>query len=96
MAREIIVLGDTSTHGGTVITASPDVYANGRRVARVGDLLDCGNSHHGTNKIKTGSDDVYANGKKVARYDDETECGAKLRPKDKRTVFVNSLNEKDA
>ena len=57
--------------GGSITTASPDVFANGIAVARIGDtvLADCG--HTGT--IVSASPDVYANVKKIARVGDQTE-----------------------
>jgi uncharacterized Zn-binding protein involved in type VI secretion len=73
----IIRLGDTGSHGGLVITASPNVTAEGEPVARVGDIYDC--PIHGPNPITTGSPDVTANGLAVARDGDETACGAILQ-----------------
>lgn len=54
--------------GGTIITASPDTFANGLGVARIGDVIkaDCGH----TAKIITSSPDVYANSRGVARVGD--------------------------
>ena len=67
-------LGDTSTHGGRIVTASEDTICNGRGVARVGDWLDCG--VHGLTRIITGSPDVICNGRPVARIGSLCECGA--------------------
>lgn len=72
----IIRLGDTGSHGGSVITASPDVWADGARVARVGDTYNC--PEHGPNLIATGSPDTTANGQAIAREGDTTACGATL------------------
>ena len=58
--RLIVRLGDTSTHGGEVTGASPDVYAEGSPVARLGDPFSC--PIHGTVSIESASDDVFANG----------------------------------
>ncbi len=73
----IIRLGDTGSHGGQVTTASPDVLAQGERVARVGDTYNC--PIHGPNPITTGSANVTANGQPVARVGDTTACGAILQ-----------------
>lgn len=73
---KIIRLGDAGSHGGTVSTASPDVFAGGQRVARVGDTYSC--PIHGANQIVTGSPDVRVNGQAVARVGDTTACGATL------------------
>lgn len=73
---KIIRLGDPGSHGGSVTTGSPDTFANGARVARVGDTYSC--PIHGPNPITTGSPDVTANGQAVARVGDTTSCGATL------------------
>lgn len=73
---KIIRLGDPGSHGGSVTTASPDTFANGARVARVGDTYSC--PIHGPNPITTGSPNVTANGQAVARVGDTTSCGATL------------------
>lgn len=72
----IIRLGDPGSHGGTVTTASPDVLAQGQRVARVGDTYSC--PIHGPNPIVTGSSNTTANGQAIARVGDATACGATL------------------
>jgi uncharacterized Zn-binding protein involved in type VI secretion len=72
----VIRLGDPGSHGGTVVTASGDVKANGIGVARIGDTYDC--PDHGPNPIASGSPDTYANGRRVARVGDTTACGATL------------------
>jgi uncharacterized Zn-binding protein involved in type VI secretion len=72
----VICLGDTGSHGGLVSTASPDVWAQGRRVARVGDMYDC--PEHGPNPIVSGSPNTTANGQAIARVGDTTACGATL------------------
>lgn len=73
----IIRFGDPGSHGGTVTTASPDVWAEGQRVARVGDTYSC--PIHGPNAIVTGSPNTTANGQAVARVGDTTACGATLQ-----------------
>lgn len=72
----IIRLGDPGSHGGHVATASPDVWADGARVARVGDTYYC--PEHGPNPITSGSPNVTANGQAIARVGDSTACGATL------------------
>lgn len=69
-------VGDATDHGGTIVSGSPDVNANGIPVARVGDSHVC--PIHGTNSITSGSPDVNANGIPVARIGDSTECGATI------------------
>jgi uncharacterized Zn-binding protein involved in type VI secretion len=74
---KVIRIGDPGSHGGTVTTGSPDTFANGKKVARVGDTYDC--PEHGPNPIATGSPDTTANGAAVARVGDTTACGATLQ-----------------
>ena len=76
--RKVCRLGDTSNHGGVIITASENVFVNGIRVARKGDLHFCPIPGHGTTEIVTGSPDTFANGQAVARVGDTCGCGASL------------------
>lgn len=69
-------LNDTSDHGGNIITAAAKTYYNGRRVARIGDILNC--PIHGPNPIVEGSAKQIVEGAKVARHGDHTACGAAL------------------
>lgn len=67
-------IGDQGSHGGVIITGSPDTFANLRNVARIGDTYLC--AIHGPNPIVTGSPDTFANLRNVARIGDSTACGA--------------------
>lgn len=70
-------LGDAGSHGGTIITASPDVFVNDKPVARVGDLYAC--PDHGVNPIVTGSPDIAVNDKAAAVVNiSKTACGATI------------------
>ena len=40
-ARRVIVIGDKTTHGGTVLQGSQTMTAGGKSVARQGDLVSC-------------------------------------------------------
>jgi uncharacterized Zn-binding protein involved in type VI secretion len=76
MGRRVIRVGDPGSHGGMVITGSPDVFANSKPVARLGDLYAC--PIHGINPIVTASPNTTANSKGVVRVGDLTLCGATL------------------
>ena len=52
MDRPICCEGDMTTHGGKVIKASGSFTIDGRRVARIGDLVSC--PLHGINPIIQG------------------------------------------
>jgi uncharacterized Zn-binding protein involved in type VI secretion len=71
-------LNDTTDHGGVIISASPDVFADGIKVARVGDNHSCPIQGHGVTSIETGSNTSFANNKKIARVGDSVGCGATI------------------
>lgn len=78
MSRPLIVLGDKTSHGGTVISADFTVDINGKYVARVGDMTVCPKCK-GTFAITSGPNDlVDSSGNGYARHMDSTACGAKL------------------
>jgi uncharacterized Zn-binding protein involved in type VI secretion len=75
---QVARLGDTSDHGGVIISASDDVFANGIGVARLGDLHDCPIPGHGVTPIVTSSEKVFANDRGVARIGDQAACAATI------------------
>lgn len=80
----LVRLGDTSTHGGSMITSSSKSPIEGPNVCRIGDLLAC--PIHGPNPVIEGSPDVLAEGSRVARQGDHTACGAALISGASKTV----------
>lgn len=78
MGRGFIVLGDQTSHGGSVVSASGASSTGGVGVARVGDKVTCPIKGHGTNTIVTGDATVVVDGAAVARDGDKTACGATL------------------
>lgn len=72
----IVRLGDTSSHGGAVVTSAAKSLVEGKLIARIDDILAC--PIHGPNPIVEGSDKMLCEGKKVARHGDHTACGASL------------------
>lgn len=76
MSQRVCRLGDTSSHGGAVASASPDTYCNGIRVARLGDSFAC--PLHGLQTIASASTTVFVNNRGVARIGDSISCGAVL------------------
>jgi uncharacterized Zn-binding protein involved in type VI secretion len=79
-----IRLGDTSSHGGEMVTSSSKSPIEGPNVCRIGDLLAC--PIHGLNPVVEGSPDTLAEGPPVARQGDHTACGAALISSCKKTV----------
>lgn len=71
---QVARIGDGISHGGAIIEGSPDVFANGIAVARLGDKVQC--QIHGLRVITSGSATVSVNGKPVARIGDSISCGA--------------------
>lgn len=75
--RAFIRLDDATDHGGRVITASgPMMY--GKKVALVGDKVQCPQEGHGVNAILPGSTRVSIGGKSAALDGFKTECGCTL------------------
>jgi uncharacterized Zn-binding protein involved in type VI secretion len=83
MTLNIIVVGDSTNHGGKVISGSAEHSIEGKAIARLGDKVDCpqlypGGKPHGINKIITAHASVTVGGIPVAVHDCVTECGCKL------------------
>lgn len=75
MAYPVSRLGDTSDHGGTIITASTS-KVGGVPVARIGDILDC--PRHGKNPIVSSVVISKIDGIPVAHIGSKTGCGATI------------------
>lgn len=67
-------LGDELDHGGSIASASPNVYADGKPVARVGDRAFC--AQHGIVTIDSGAATVLINGQPAAYDGSQCSCGA--------------------
>ena len=79
MARPLIVVGDSTNHGGTVLSGSPASTINGKPIARIGDKVSCSKEGHDhTTTIVTGDPTLIIDGKPAARDGDQTDCGARL------------------
>lgn len=77
MGRPFIVVGDKTSHGGTVISGDQTFLVHGKAVARVGDLTTCPKCK-GTFPITSGAADMKSMGQAPARDGDRTACGATL------------------
>lgn len=78
MSQSLIVLGDKTTHGGTVISADNTFDVYDKPAARVGDMTVCPKCK-GTFPITSGASDfIDPAGRGYARHMDTTACGAKL------------------
>lgn len=69
-------LGDTSSHGGSIISASSNVNCNGIGVARNGDSHNCPLRGHGVTPITAITTKTYVNGRLVVTVGAVAGCGA--------------------
>lgn len=74
--KNMIYVGDRTSHGGTVLTGSERIKVGGRRAARVGDRVSC--PLHGDNEIVEGSSSMKDAGASLARDGDRARCGCVL------------------
>jgi uncharacterized Zn-binding protein involved in type VI secretion len=91
MSLKIITVGDSTDHGGKVISGSPTHDIGGKAIARLGDEVACplfypGGKPHGVNKIVTAHSTLTAGGIPVAVQNCKTECGCKLIGRANATV----------
>ncbi|MGH8053756.1 MAG: PAAR domain-containing protein [Stenotrophomonas sp.] len=89
MARNWIVLGDATTGGGRVITASPYTDIDGIAVARVTDKATCP-LHKGVFSILNGDQSIIIDGHPVALNGASLECGCKVLAMKQHHVFVDA------
>ncbi|AXF06632.1 PAAR domain-containing protein [Paraburkholderia sp. SIMBA_055] len=76
--RGVIRIGDSTSHGGKVVTGSETSLVMGRGVARIGDRCTCPTSGHRDCVIAEGDENVKINGRAVAFDGHKTSCGATL------------------
>lgn len=76
--RRVIRLGDTTSHGGKVITGADMWNVFGKPVARVGDKVICPKCDNKVYEIIEGNQKMNAFGRPVAFDGHRTSCGATL------------------
>lgn len=76
--RGVIRLGDSTNHGGKVITAREQSRVMDRPVACIGDHCTCPMSGHHDCVIVEGDEAVKIDGRAVAFDGHKTSCGATL------------------
>lgn len=76
--KRVIRLGDPTTHGGVVVSASSTTVINGKPVARVGDTVACPRKGHGTVVIVEGDPSWSEGGRAVALEGHKCSCGCAL------------------
>jgi len=77
---QVARLGDTSDHGGTIISTNQDdtVRANGIPIAVDGAIHSCPITGHGDTPITPITVKTYINGKLVVTIGAQAGCGAKI------------------
>lgn len=88
MARTWIVVGDSTTHGGTVVSGSPFTGVDGKPVARISDSVACPKCGPAT--IVSGDTTILIDGQAVARHGDATTCGATLIAGKQVRAFIDA------
>lgn len=76
MADGICTIGDTTSHGGEILTGSSHHRIRGKGIARLYDKVSC--PIHGENRIAQVKGLYRLDGRPGAVDGDVTECGAKL------------------
>jgi len=77
LGQSIIVLGDKTSHGGTVISCAPTSDGYGKGMARMGDMVACPRCK-GVFPISQGDRSFIVDGQAVAYHGCRIACGASL------------------
>jgi len=85
MSKKIAVVGDSSDHGGTIITSNQDgtFFANGIEVAVEGAQHSCAIEEHGITSITAVTTKSYHNNKLILTKGAVAGCGAVIQPIDR-------------
>ena len=75
---KVIRLGDSTSHGGEVVSATSHVTVQGKPVARLGDKCTCPKRGHNHCVIVEGDPDWTIDGIPVALEGHKISCGAVL------------------
>jgi uncharacterized Zn-binding protein involved in type VI secretion len=76
--RAQVLVGDTTSHGGVVVSGSPKTLINGHPVARIGDMVTCPLCKPHLFKIVEGYSPFTDNNMAIALSGHKTACGATL------------------
>lgn len=72
----VVRLGDSSSHGGSMISAGSTVLVNGVPVCVDGDSHSCPIPDHGVTSVTASSSVRSTGGKRVVKIGDGAGCGA--------------------
>ena len=78
MSLPIVRLGDSTSHGGKVISASTTHFIENIGIARVSDIVTCPQPGHGVNRILQGAATYLIGGRMVALDGHRCVCGCTL------------------
>lgn len=78
MSKGFVLLGDKTTHGGQVISATSTMLVNGKKVALLGDKISCPMPFHGVNAIIEGSPEWMSDGKAIVVNGCRCQCGCQV------------------
>lgn len=95
MARLWIVVDDTTSSGGRVLTGSTVTDIDGKAVARVNDTATCP-QHGGEYPIVDGDETIIVDGQPVALHDSKLSCGCTLVAVQQLHVYVDEGAEQAA
>ena len=76
--RGVIRVGDSTSHGGKVVSGQDGSVVLGRAVACIGDRCTCPKPGHNDCRIIEGDEKVQIDGRAVAFDGHRTSCGATL------------------
>lgn len=74
MSKYVVVLGDATSHGGNVVSASSTLEIDGKRAALFNDVVSC--PVHGNNVIIECDFSYEEDGKGIVTHGCKTACGA--------------------
>lgn len=92
MARLWIVVDDTTSSGGRVLTGSAVTDIDGKAVARINDTATCP-QHGGEYPIVDGDETIIVDGQPVALHDSKLSCGCTLVAVQQLHVYVDAGTE---
>lgn len=78
MSKSFVLLGDKTTHGGEVISASSTMIVNDKTVALIGDKVSCPKEGYGINDIIEGSPEWSSDSKAIVVDSCHCECGCQV------------------
>lgn len=88
MSRVWVVLGDSTSSGGSVISGSPFTDIDGKPVARVNDKATCP-QHKGTFSIVDGDPTTIIDGQPVALHGSKLACGCSVLAVQQQRVLLD-------